>query len=116
MVKKVIKKKAIKKKVIKKPIKRKSVKKVSGKVKKQVATKKSKKIIPRNSYKRKINLVLKNLIIFALFSILSIILSIVFSSELLSNFFGILAWISGFIFVAFLIIFLAFVFLKTFRK
>jgi len=106
-------KKPLKKKVIKKPIQKKTTKKISGKTKNVGVAKKK---VTKKSYKKKINLVLKNLIIFALFSILSIFLNLVFSNELLSNFFNLLAWISGFVVVAFLIVLLAFLFLKTFRK
>jgi len=65
---------------------------------------------------RRKTIVLRNLILFVILFVLFLVLDLVTSNELLDNFFGMLTWITGFIAVAFLIIFLILWFMKLMKK
>ena len=67
--------------------------------------------------KRKINLVLRNLILFVVMSLISFVLyKYILSNELLITLFSLLAMIFGFVAVAFLIVLLVFLILRTMKK
>ena len=102
-------------KKIKKVVKKKSVQKVAKKsgAKRKSGSVKSKKI---RATKQKINLVLKNLILFAILSLASFLLRSVSSDELLINLFSLLAMVLGFVAGAFLIVLLIFLFLRMMNK
>ena len=101
-------------KKIKKVTKKKSTKKVSKKVVKgKSGSVKSKQI---NSNKQKIDLVLKNLVLFAILSLASFLLYRVSSDELLINLFYLLAMVLGFVAGAFFIVLLVFFFMKIMNK
>ena len=91
-------------------------------VKKKTVTKVSKKKTVGKSMrmvrasKRKINLVLKNLILFVVMSLISFGLYNILNNEIFKNLFSLLAMIFGFISVAFLIVLLVFLILKLMRK
>ena len=68
------------------------------------------------SSNRKVDLVVKNLVVFVILFVISLGLYFVSSNELLLNFFWIVALISGLIFVAFLIAYLALFFMKYFKR
>ena len=68
------------------------------------------------SNKRKIDLVLKNLIVFAILFVLSLVLNMGSSKEIYINLFAIFSIIFGFLAVTFLIVFLIFVFMKALKK
>ncbi len=101
MAKKVTKKKSVHRSVYPK---------VSGAKK---ATKKSKKV---RASKQKINLVLNNLILFAVLSLASFLLYRVSSDELLINLFSLLAMVLGFVAGAFAIVLLIFFFMRIMNK
>jgi ABC-type multidrug transport system permease subunit len=93
-------------------------------VRKQVSKKKtSKSAVARPVSQRRIlvtpskfRLVLKNLILFVILAVLSFVLYSVSTNQLYKDFFILLAWILGFIGVAFLISLLVLLFLKAIRK
>lgn len=74
----------------------------------------SKKLI--RSTQRKVSLVLKNLILFIILFVVSLVLYAGASIEIYVNLFGILSIIFGFLALTFLIVFLIFVFMKVFKK
>jgi hypothetical protein len=85
--------------------------------------KKSKKISKKNiklprvrSTKRKINLVLKNLILFAILTLVSLILYFLSNDILFRSLFQLLAIVLGFVGLAFLIVLLALLILKIMKK
>jgi len=108
-------------------VKKKSVKKVS---KKKISRKKAvvkdmikkDEVLPRKSVKpvvrgkRKPDSVVRNLILFFILLIFFTLLYNVTPNELLSNLFWILALLSGFVFVAFVIVWLIFFVLRLLRK
>jgi len=104
MVKKKVKKGKAKSSLRNVKTKRTSVKKPISKTKKIVAS------------KRKIRLVLINLILFVILSVLSFGLKYIFNDEILVNFFWMVSLITGFVAVAFLIVYLILFFMKGFRK
>ena len=65
---------------------------------------------------RKINLALRNLILFVIISFISFILYKVSSNEVLLNFFNLLYIVAGFIALAFLIVLLILVLLRAMGK
>ena len=69
-----------------------------------------------DSKKRKVKIILKNLILFAVLFVLSVILKNIFTDEILVNFFWILALVTGFITVAFVITYLVLFFSILFKK
>tara|TARA_Y100000034_G_scaffold45400_1_gene55826 strand:- start:7797 stop:8051 length:255 start_codon:yes stop_codon:yes gene_type:complete len=78
--------------------------------------KKSRKVKRSSSKKNKIGLVLKNLFLFIILFVLSLVLYNASSNELLSNLFWILALITGFVSLAFLIAWLVFIILRYSNK
>jgi len=94
-------------------VKKKRRKKVSKKAK--VNKKNVKKAVVRPT-KRKINLVLKNLALFAVLTLIFYFLSNVSNNELFITLFELLAMILGFVGLAFLIVFLALLILKSMKK
>jgi len=89
--------------------KKKSVRKKSAR-----KTGKSKKVM--RSTKRKINLALRNLILFGVLSIISFMLSSVSSNEIYVTLFGLISMILGFIAFAFFIVLLVFLVLRLMKK
>lgn len=120
-------KKAPKKKVAKKPA-RKTVKRAArrtvAKRKKPVAKKPVARAVkapaavrrPGKSRRDRISIVLKNLLLFGVLFILSIVIASVTSNETLEQLFYILAILTAFVAVAFLIILLVFVFMRQIKK
>ncbi|MFH1787566.1 MAG: hypothetical protein ABH811_02135 [archaeon] len=92
-------------------VKKKSVRK---KITKKRASKNSSRMI--RSTKRKINLVFKNLIVFGILSIISLMLYKVSSSEFYVKLFLFSSVLLGFITLAFLIIWLTFLLLRLMKK
>ena len=82
----------------------------------RASRKKSNKSGRVDSKKRKVKIILKNLILFAVLFVLSVILKNIFTDEILVNFFWILALVTGFITVAFVITYLVFFFSILFKK
>ncbi len=103
-----VKKKSVKKKSVRRKVKKRPVKKITRK------TVKSKRMVRFS--KKKINLVLKNLILFVILFTLSFVLYNVSSQEMYTNLFLLLSIIFGFITIAFLIVLLIFLFLKVAKK
>jgi polyferredoxin len=92
---------------------KKRVKKITSKSKK---VKKKVKQVRVRATKRKINLVLKNLILFTILALGSLLLYSVSNNDLFINLFKLLAMILGFVGVAFLIVLLALLILKFMKK
>ncbi len=101
--------------------KKKRVKKVSRKknTRKRTVRRSSKKInkpkVMRVS-KRKFDLSLRRLILFAVLAAISFILYLFLSNEIFKNLFSLLAMIFGFVAVGFVIVFLIFLVLKILKK
>ena len=110
-----VKKKSVKK-ISKKTGKKVVVKRATTKAKKKSVKKAIKKFKKVRASKRKINLVLNNLILFAVLSLASFLLYRVSSDELLINLFYLLAMVLGFVAGAFLIILLIFFFMRMMNK
>tara|TARA_B100001971_G_C18220450_1_gene556769 strand:+ start:143 stop:457 length:315 start_codon:yes stop_codon:yes gene_type:complete len=104
MVKKKVKKGKAKSSLRNVKTKRTSVKKSINKTKKVVAS------------KRKVRLVSRNLILFAVLSVLFFGLKYVFNDEILVDFFWMVSLVTGFVAVAFLIVYLILLFMKGFKK
>ena len=87
-------------------------------VKKKVKKKSAKKTRRPKSWteKQKINLVLKNLVLFTILALASFLLYFVSSDELLVNLFALLSIVLGFVAGAFLIILLVFFFMRMMKK
>lgn len=100
----------------KKKVKKSKVKSSSRKAKRTVNKRSMNKLTKIVSFERKNSLVLRNLILFAILSGLSFGLISIFSDEILVNFFWMVSLISGFIAVAFLIVYLILHFMKLFKK
>ena len=94
-------------------VKKKTVKKSTSKPKK---VKKNAKSVRIRSTKKKINLVLKNLILFAILTVASLLLYFVSNKALFRSLFQLLAMVLGFVGVAFLIVLLALLILKFMKK
>ena len=100
---------------------KKKVKKVIGKSAKKVSKKTIKKVVSKPKKlvrfgKKKFHLVLKNLILFAILFILSLVIYNVSNNEIYSDLFFLLSMIFGFVAVAFLIILLVFLFMRVMKK
>ena len=110
--KKAVRKKPAKKKVSKRVVRKKAPvrRKIAGK---KVANKPKRMV---RASKRKITLVLKNLILFIVLGLISFLLYSVSEKESLQNFFGILAIVLGFIALAFLLVLLILLFMRAFKK
>jgi len=116
VAKKSVKKKIVKKKVTKKVVRKKApVKKRVSRVSSHPKTKLIKKI-PKRKYSSKMSLVLKNLFLFGVLFVLSLILYNATSVGMYEDLFFLLSMIFGFIEIAFLISLLVFVFLKYGQK
>lgn len=107
-----------KKKVVRKKSKKKAAKKVvrrKSPVKRKTVRKNA---LPKKvrATKRKIGLVLKNLILFVILALISFLLYSVSGKEVYQDFFYLLALILGFIALAFLIVLLILLFMRAFRK
>ena len=94
-------------------VKKKRAKKSTSKSKKVKG--KSKQVGVRST-KRKINLVLKNLILFTVLTVASLLLYFVSNNCFFINLFKLLAMVLGFVGVAFLIVLLALLILKFMKK
>ena len=128
--KKVVKKKASKKKVVKKravkkkstPVKKKTVakKKAAAKrsVKKAVKKPLNQRVPPKGmrATPKKFKLVTKNLILFLCLALLSFLIYAVSNNVVYRDFFYLLFWILGLIFLAFFISLLILIFLKALRR
>lgn len=88
--------------------------KISNKTKK--LRKKNVKSVRVRSSKRKIKLTLKNLILFAILTLISFLFYRFSNNVLFRSLFGLLAMILGFVGLAFLIVFLALWILKLMKK
>lgn len=105
-------KKTSKKKVVKKkPVKK--TKKSSPRIKKSSTKPVARKIRATNT---RINLVVKNLILFTVLTLISYILYAVSTNELFDSFFYLLSMVLGFVSLAFLISLLVLLFLRVMRK
>ena len=96
----------------------KKVKRVGNRSAKKIK-KSSKKSVGKRfvrSTKRKINLVLKNLVLFAVLALVSFGLYVFSNNVLFRSLFGLLAMILGFVGLAFLIVLLALLGLKLMKK
>jgi len=91
-------------------VKKKRVKKIS---KKRIINKPARMV---RASKRKINLTLRNLFLFVVMSLIFLALYSILDNELFKNLFSLLAMIFGFIAVAFLIVLLVFLILKSMKK
>jgi hypothetical protein len=86
-------------------------------VKKKSVKKSSKRVFKKTKFNQeKFNLVTKKLIFFFIGFITSFVLYKVSNNEMLMDIFGLLAIVLGFISMAFLIIFLIFLFMKFIKK
>ena len=94
-------------------VKKKRAKKSTSKPK--IVKKKAKQVRVRST-KRKINLVLKNLILFTILALACLLLYFVSNQELFRSLFQLLAMVLGFVGVAFLIVLLALLILKFMKK
>ena len=65
---------------------------------------------------RRINLVVKNLILFAILFILSVVIASLSASEMMDQLFWILAILTAFVAVALLIVLLIFLFMRAMKK
>ena len=83
---------------------------------KRTSRKKNVKQVRVRSTKRKINLVLKNLILFTILTLASLLLYFLSNKELFRSLFYLLAIVLGFVGIAFLIVFLALLILKLMKK
>ncbi len=103
----VAKKKVVKKKVVRKrsPVKKSVARKIPVRPKRRV-----------RATKRKINLVLRNLIIFVVLAVLSSLLYSVSNSLMYQEFFLFLSWILGFVALAFLISLLVLLIFKSMKR
>lgn len=115
--KKTVKKKTAKK-AVKKAVKKKAVKKVAEKkvVAAPKVSKKAQKTSAVKTTKSRINMVLRDLLTFLIFTLISYLLYMVSSNVILNSFFFIAAWILGFISLAFLISLLVLVLLRAMKK
>lgn len=101
---------------------KKRVKKSSKKTKRTSSAKRSNvrssrtKSPKRRVTDRKVKLVIKNIIFSFIIFAISLGLYNVSSNEIYSNLFWMIAMISGFVFVAFVIVYLVFLFMKMFRR
>ena len=95
-------------------VKKKRGKKVSGNIKK--VSKKNAKKESINPTKKKINLVLRNLALFAVLTLVFFILYNFSNNVLFRSLFELLAMILGFVALAFLIVFLALLILRSMKK
>lgn len=93
-------------------VKKKSVKKTTKKIVKTPII----EVKPVNPTKNKINLVLKNLFVFAILFFLSLVLYQVSEAEIYLNLFLLLSILFGFVSIAFILVFLVFLFLKWAKK
>lgn len=66
--------------------------------------------------KMKVHVVLKNLLLFGVLFVLSVLIASFSSNELIDTMFWFLAWLTAFVAVAFLIILLILLFVRQFRK
>lgn len=78
--------------------------------------KKTKESVKDFIKEKKLNIALKNLLFFAVLYVVFTAISLVASNELFGNLFSLLAMISGYVALAFLIVTLIFVFLKLMKK
>ncbi|MFC1682037.1 hypothetical protein ACFL0X_00280 [Nanoarchaeota archaeon] len=110
MAKKKVKKKSVKKKISRKNKPKRKVKKVSSRARKKVVSNKTR------SGKRKFKLIFRNLIIFGVLFILSLVAYMATGNEVYENLFFLLILIFGFVEVAFLIVLLVLFFLKLMKR
>ncbi|MBI2045504.1 hypothetical protein HYT23_05585 [Candidatus Pacearchaeota archaeon] len=68
------------------------------------------------SYSRRVSIVLKNLVLFLILFVLTVILGSLFKGELLDNVFWILAILTGFISAALLIVLLVLLFIRAIKN
>jgi sorbitol-specific phosphotransferase system component IIBC len=115
----------VKKKVVKKVVKKITKKKVSKKDTRRVyPDKSSKKISTRGKVskvqvltsKKKINFILKNVLFFLVLGIISYILMSVTGKEIYSNLFELLMMVFGFIALAFFLVLLILLFMKSIKR
>tara|TARA_Y100000296_G_C5164056_1_gene253530 strand:- start:1243 stop:1551 length:309 start_codon:yes stop_codon:yes gene_type:complete len=102
--------------MVKKKVKKSKAKTSSRKTKRVVSKKSMSKLGKIVSFERKIKLVSRNLILFVILSVLSFGLMYTFNDEILVSFFWMVSLITGFVAVAFLIVYLTLHFMKGFKK
>jgi len=101
------------KKTKKKSVKRATKRSVARKVE-PVRERKRDKMV--GGKRDKIKIVLKNLLLFGILFVLSVVIATLSSNELIDQLFWILAILTAFVAVAFLIILLVFLFMKKIKK
>lgn len=95
---------------------KKSKKRVAKAPKRAVAAKSSGKTASVGTYSRRVSIVLKNLVLFLILFVLTVVLGSLFKGELLDNVFWILAILTGFISAALLIVLLVLLFIKAIKN
>ena len=108
-------KKNISKKVVKKAMPKKSTKKSANK-EKIVQKSISKNVNIENTLKKKMSIITKNLILFSVMFLFSVVLYITSSTEIYENLFILLSIMFGFLTITFLLIILISFFLRLFKK
>lgn len=104
-----------KKTVKRAPVKRKAVKKkVTAKAAKPM--RKKAVVNAQAPVRRKVGLVVRNLILFAILFVISLVLQALVKPELLKDLFWILALLTGAVGLLFLVILLIFLFMRAFKK
>jgi len=109
------------KKIKKRNVKRKPVIKAKNVVVKKSRAVSKKVVAPKRVARRvpaknKLKIVVKNLVLFGILFVLSVVIASISSNELVDQLFWILAIITAFVAVAFLIVLLILVFMKQIRK
>ena len=100
--------------IIKMP--KKSKKRVARAPRKVVAAKSADKSASVGTYGKRVSLVLKNLVLFLVLFVLTVILGSLFKGEILDDVFWILAILTGFISAALLIVLLVLLFIKAIKN
>lgn len=100
--------------IIKMP--KKSKKRVAKAPKRVVAAKSTGQSASVGTYSKKVSLVLKNLVLFLILFVLTVILGSLFKGEILDDVFWILAILTGFISAALLIVLLVLLFIKAIKN
>ena len=95
---------------------KKSKKRVAKAPKRAVAAKSAGQSVSVGTYSKRVSLVLKNLVLFLILFVLTVILGSLFKGEILDNVFWILAILTGFISAALLIVLLVLLFIKAIKN
>ena len=95
---------------------KKSKKRVAKAPKRAVVAKGSGKMTSVGTYSRRVSIVLKNLVLFLILFVLTVVLGSLFKGEILDDVFWILAILTGFISAALLIVLLVLLFIKAIKN